>query len=269
MLSMLSMLGCGGNIIEAASDELGGSGESGTEVGDVGTDSGSSSGDSTTTDSSTTDSSTTDPSTTDSSTTDPSTTDSTTTDSTTTDSTTTDSSTTDSSTTESTTTDTAMDTVCVDPISFTIQATDFASKAGEWQETMSMLGEGQVMSMPNMPNPNVDSILRYDIDVPCDDTWHIWVRAIDYQQEDSFWVRVDQDPIDWAIFEIDCTMGPNPAAYKWKQLNWRDPNDNGCVYLQDPWTQDWGLGLHELELAYRESYAVSKIWITNTNGNPP
>jgi hypothetical protein len=112
------MLGCGPDIIEAASDELGGSeSEAGTEdeIGDVETGSGSSSSSSTDNDDSMTDTSTADASTTDTSTTD-----------------TTSDSTTDTSTNESTSesTDTVVDTGCVDPISFTIHATDYAAESG-------------------------------------------------------------------------------------------------------------------------------------------
>ena len=71
------------------------------------------------------------------------------------------------------------------------------------------------------------------------------------------------------IFELDCTQGPQQSTYVWKELNYRDPADAACTYQFDPWTQDWAAGLHQFTLMYRESAAVSRIWVTNTDGTPP
>ncbi len=245
----LGMLGCGDSIVEASSDELGGSGE--TELGEseAGESSSSTAADTSTTDASTTETSTTDTST--ESTTDTSTTDTST-------------DTTDTSTTEEST-DTSVDTACNESISFTIQAVD-AEYGGGWEEYMSDLGEGLVLSMADGENMGV---VTFDLDIPCDDTWHIWVRAIDYQTFDSFWTRVDGQPVGWTLFDIDCTNGPMDAVYKWNELNRHDEGAQDCQYTLDPWTQNWALGPHTLELGFRDAYAISKVWVSNTAGNPP
>jgi hypothetical protein len=260
ILSLLAfgVIGCGGNIIESASAELGddtGTGTDGTEdeIGDVETGTSTSTDDgesSTASDTSTTeDESTTDDATTeDESTSEESTT------------------TTEESTSEESTTDTVVDTSCQEPVSILINAIDYADVSGAWTETMSTLGEGMVMSMPQDQN---EGVLTYDFEIPCDDTWHIWVRAIEQQNFDSFWARVDGEPVEWAIFELDCTDAPAEPVYDWKQLNWRFANADGCDYVEDPWVHDWGAGKHSLELGYRESWAVSRIWVSNTGGNPP
>lgn len=250
-----SVLGCGGNIIEASSAELGGSDdETGTEdeVGDVetGTSSSSTDDDTSTSEESTSEESTSDESTSEESTSEESTSEE---------------STSEESTSEEST-DTVVNTACTEPTSFIIKGIDTAAVSGFWIETMSTLGEGMVLSMAENQN---EGVATYDIEIPCDDTWHIWVRAIERANLDSFWARVDGEPQDWAIFELDCTDNPVETAYKWKQLNWRDADANGCQYLEDPWTHDWGLGLHQLELGYRESWAISEIWVSNTGGNPP
>jgi hypothetical protein len=58
-------------------------------------------------------------------------------------------------------------------------------------------------------------------------------------------------------------------TYEWKELNWRDQNAGGCQYLEDPWVHDWGVGVYPLEIGYRESWAIAKIWVTNTGNAPP
>ncbi len=260
ILSVLAAgtLGCGANIIESASDELGdeatetvgtedeiGDGETGSSG--TSSDDGMSTSDSTTSDSTTSDSTTSD---------------STTSDDSTTDSTSEDTTTTTESTSEEST-DTVMDTACVDPISFLIQAIDYDGESG-WDPTMSTLGEGMVMAWDEVDNYDW---ISWTLDIPCDDTWHIWVRAIEEESNDSLWVRVDGEPMDWGIFEIDCTDSPWDPVYEWKQLNLRGANQ--CQYIYDPWVFDWTVGKHELELAHRESWAISKIWVTNTGNNPP
>ncbi|MFV8750549.1 hypothetical protein ACNOYE_08345 [Nannocystaceae bacterium ST9] len=249
----LGVLSCGGNIIEAASDDLGGSASDTSEsdeIGDVETGTSSSGTDESTGDTATTDDPSTS-STSESTTTDPST-----------------DTTTDESTSETTdeSTDTVVDTACLEPVSFLLSAVDDSEYTGGWGETMSMLGEGAVLSMGENQNTGV---VTFDFDIPCDDTWHIWVRAIDYQGSDTFWTRVDADPQDWTVFDIDCTPGPMMAAYKWNELNRHDDTDPDCQYDVDPWTHEWSLGPHTLELGFRDSYAVSRVWISNTGGSPP
>ncbi|MCA9681052.1 MAG: hypothetical protein KC457_02580, partial [Myxococcales bacterium] len=146
-----------------------------------------------------------------------------------------------------------------------IEAVD-ANNIDGWNEQMSMLGEGLILVWDNQTQ---DASVSFDIDVPCDDTWHIWVRGLNQGQNDSFFATVDGEPNPEAIFEIACDNGPQQSTYQWRELNWRDQNDPGCTYLQDPWTQDWGAGSHNFTLRYRESIAVSRIWLTNTAMTPP
>lgn len=187
-------------------------------------------------------------------------------------STTSDDTTTDTADTTDATTDTADTTdttdgggACNEDISFEIEAEAAVDIEG-WNEQMSMLGEGVVLAWDNQTQ---DAFATWDIEIPCDDTWHIWVRAIDNQQSDSFFATVDGEPNPEAIFELDCTQGPQMGTYLWKELNYREQMAGSCEYLFDPWTQDWAAGTHELTLIYRESIAISKLWITNTENTPP
>ena len=82
-------------------------------------------------------------------------------------------------------------------------------------------------------------------------------------------MKFDGGPMPVPIFEIACDQGPQQATYEWRELNWRDQADAGCVYVQDPWVQTWTAGQHNFTLGYRESYALTKIWLTNTNQSPP
>ncbi len=173
----------------------------------------------------------------------------------------------DTSTTDTTTTDTTtgMDTACAMDVSFEVLAVD-ATTADGWDPVMSMLGEGMIMAWDQQ---TMDATISWDLDIPCDDTWHVWVRGIDQGQADSYFATVDGQPDPPPIFELDCTQGPNQGTYVWAELNYRDQADPACTYLFDPWTQDWLTGIHAFTLAYRESAAVSKLWITNTDQPPP
>jgi hypothetical protein len=171
--------------------------------------------------------------------------------------------TTDATETETTTTDTGG--ACDEDVSFEILATD-ANEVDGWEPAMSMLGEGMIMAWDQQ---NDQAFISWDIDIPCDGTWHIWIRGIDQGQADSYFAVVDGEPNPPPIFELDCTAGPNQGTYLWKELNYRDQADPACTYLFDPWTQDWATGTHNFTLLYRESGAVSRIWITNTDQTPP
>src|SRR5690606_19928361 len=114
-----------------------------------------------------------------------------------------------------------------------------------------------------------ENYVTWNIDVPCDDTWHIWVRAIEEGTNDSLFAVVDGEPNPAAIFEIGCDGEPNEPTYVWRELNWRDQvAGNACEYIEDPWVHDWTAGTHSLTVAYRESWAISRLWITNTDQTP-
>ena len=244
---------CTGDVIESASDfgdEASTSDDESSTGGEAGSGSSSEAGESTSESTSETGESTTEST----SSTSESTSESTTSESTS-----------ESTTTESTSESTTGSSACESEMSFLIPAVNYASAYG-WQPYMSMLGEGMVL---DLPDGVTEAVATYELDIPCDDTWHIWIRAIDYQQYDSLWVMVDDQPAEWAIFEVDCSDGPMDAAYKWNELNWRLDGANPCQYVEDPWTQEWTAGIHTLALGYRDSYAISKIWFTNGNGTPP
>ena len=154
---------------------------------------------------------------------------------------------------------------CVGDEFIEIDVTQFADADG-WDVTQSMILMGQeILAWDQM---NDAAFVTWDIDVPCDDTWHVWVRAINQGQNDSFFATVDGAPDPAAIFEIGCDQGPQQAAYQWRELNYREQGAPGCEYLFDPWTQDWATGTHQLTLTYRESYAIADVWVTNTDMMP-
>lgn len=148
---------------------------------------------------------------------------------------------------------------CQDLMSFELVPAD-ATLSGGWMLTMSMLGEGQVASLPNPMMNNMGSVL-YSPDIPCDDTWYIWVRALDQGANDSYFCTLDGEPNPKPIFEGDCTNQGN--SYKWARLNWRDPMAMACMYIEDPWAPMWSAGVHEIEFSYRESPAIGRILLTN------
>jgi hypothetical protein len=156
-------------------------------------------------------------------------------------------------------------TLCEMDVSFAIDAIE-AFEVDGWEASLSMLGEGMIMAWEQ---GNEEASIHWEIDVPCDDTWHIWIRGLDQGQNDSYFVTIDGEPNPEAIYELDCTDNPNQGTYMWKELNYRDQADPSCTYLLDPWTQDWLTGAHQFALSYRESIAVSKLWITNTELPPP
>ncbi len=135
-----------------------------------------------------------------------------------------------------------------------------ATHTGAWELGMSMIGEGEISLIAN-PGAGVDGSVLFEPDVPCADTWYIWVRYYEQGQEDSYFVTVDGEPMPEAVFEGDCTGGGQ--GYDWAALNWRDPDAGPCEYLEDPWAPDWGPGLHQIEFSYRESQALGRILLTN------
>ena len=145
--------------------------------------------------------------------------------------------------------------------SLAAQAPGVWALSGAWTLGMSMLGEGEIATIV-APQNGTDGSILYTPDIPCDDTWYIWVRALDQGANDSYLAQLDGEPTPAAIFEGDCTQNGN--AYKWAVLNWRDPNGGGsCMYVQDPWAPTWTAGAHEIEFQYREVQGMGRILITN------
>lgn len=156
---------------------------------------------------------------------------------------------------------------CREMVVIELEATD-ATLSGEWALVMSMLGEGMVAAFDfQNDDPMTDDLVAWDIDIPCDADWYIWVRGLDSGEFDSFYAQLDDAPDPSPIFELDCTGGGD--GYIWTVLNQRDPMDDLCEYVEDPWIAAWSTGLHTLELEDRESPAVARIVITNDEAYEP
>jgi|GEM_PF-2034432 len=146
---------------------------------------------------------------------------------------------------------------CEDTVFIELGAAD-ASVSGNWGLTTSQVGEGEILVLDLQSG--ADGEVRWDIDIPCDDTFYIWVRLFDQGQADSFFATLDGEPSPPAIFEGGFA-GPG-QGWNWRDLNWRDPDDPG-TFVADPWAPEWEAGSHALALTYRESFAVARIEVTN------
>ncbi len=147
-------------------------------------------------------------------------------------------------------------TACTELIDFEMVPSE-AIYSGAWMLGMSMVGEGEI-SVNQQGGPGS---FIYEPDIPCDDTWHIWARAFDQGQNDSYFATLDGEPMPEAIFEGGCTNAGN--GYVWAELNWREQGAQACDYVQNPWTADWTTGVHQIEFSFRESAAMGRILITN------
>ncbi len=140
-----------------------------------------------------------------------------------------------------------------------------ASLSGDWKLVMSQQGEGKIARIPlSVWNPEGE--VAWQVEVPCDDTWHIFVRGYDWQDEDSYFAQVDGAPNPEAIMELDCTGDPQNGngVYRWREMNWRAQGEDVCNYVEDPWTFDWAAGSsHDVVFSFRESRALARIVVTN------
>ena len=148
---------------------------------------------------------------------------------------------------------------CKDIVTFELFPSD-ATLTGAWQLGMSMVGEGEISVLDQMA-ADLDGSILFEPDIPCDDTWHIWVRYWESGADDSYFATLDGEPMPAAVFEGDCTAAGQ--GYDWAQLNWRDEAADPCDYTEDPWTADWAAGTHAIEFSYRESLAMGRILLTN------
>jgi len=170
-------------------------------------------------------------------------------------------STSDGSTSDGSTSDgsTGAGAACKDIVTFELFPSD-ATLTGAWQLGMSMVGEGEISVLDQMA-ADLDGSILFEPDIPCDDTWHIWVRYWESGADDSYFATLDGEPMPAAVFEGDCTAAGQ--GYDWAQLNWRDEAADPCDYTEDPWTADWAAGTHAIEFSYRESLAMGRILLTN------
>jgi hypothetical protein len=144
-----------------------------------------------------------------------------------------------------------------------------------WTAVMSQYqGEGMIIypeTLPDLDN-TADEFATFTVDIPCSDTWHIWVRGHDQGGNDSFFVTVDGEMDPAQIFELDCTQqgGGQQNPYRWRELNQRYIDANPCDYAEDPWTFDWtSNSMHDIVFMPRESQALSRITITNDDQYMP
>lgn len=136
-----------------------------------------------------------------------------------------------------------------------------------WELVQSaFVEEGTVAGVIQGMGPPQGTV-TWDLDIPCNDTFHVWVRGRNAGASDSYFARLDGGPDPAPIFELDCEGGDD---YSWQELNWRDP-ENGlpCVYVEDPWLADWDEGSHQVQLEYRESPGVSRLIVTNDDAFVP
>lgn len=162
----------------------------------------------------------------------------------------------DTSTTSDESTSTGgMDCVGMQKISL---ATNQAVLVGDWELAMSQLNEGEIIKL----NGGTEGQATYTVSVPCDATWHVWVRMLNYFGADSFLATVDGQPNPPAIVASDC--GGGGTGWSWKRLNIRDAG-NDCTVLDDDWTQDWTAGDHAIVFSFRqnESDSLGRIFLTN------
>ncbi len=145
---------------------------------------------------------------------------------------------------------------CTDDIRITLEADDATLDGWEIVES-SFPGEDFVIYGPE----NSDGSATFNIDLPCKDTFTVWVRGRDQGSSDSHFVQVDGQPNPALIFEVDCTGQGDD--YKWTRLNQRAIEAPVCEYVTDPWLQDWDKGPHTITFFRREPGAVSRIVITN------
>ena len=162
-------------------------------------------------------------------------------------------------------TDTGGTGACVSDEFLEIAAVDADEILG-WTPSMSMLGEGIILAYDE---DAAEDYVHFDIDIPCDDNWHIWVRGVDQNNMDSYFVAVDTFPNPPGIMELDCTGDPGQATYVWRELNYRDADNGPCEAVQDPWVLPWDAGVHTLEFSYRESLGLSRLYLSNTEQPPP
>jgi hypothetical protein len=150
---------------------------------------------------------------------------------------------------------------CTEVVTFEMQPSE-ATYEGGWMLGMSMLGEGEIAQYQFGGGSFV-----YEPDIPCDDTWYIWARALDQGSDDSYFATLDGEPMPEAIFEGDCTGGGN--GYLWAVLNWRDQAAMACDYVENPWAPAWTAGVHQIEFSFREVGGMGRILITNDQDYVP
>jgi len=158
------------------------------------------------------------------------------------------------------TTDTSTGGDCSQSITVELDA-DVASVSGDWQHGTSDLVPSEGFVVWPTQQPGAGSAV-FDLDFPCDDDWHIWVKGMDRDQNDSFFARVDGGPDPAAIFDIDCQPGDwNNPVYSWAHLNQRA--QGSYCGLDNLWVVSGGPGDGSVEFIEREAGAISAVAFSN------
>lgn len=146
---------------------------------------------------------------------------------------------------------------------------DDAELFGGWQVGWSMSQQREYARWEgSFDNPGDNGVVFHP-DIPCSDVWYVWVYFFDEDRWDSFFVQSDGAPAEPALFDGDCDNN-NDRRWIWNDLNRRQPGAmEACVYADDPWTQAWGPGAHELRFMYRESIGLMDVIVTNDSNFKP
>jgi hypothetical protein len=153
--------------------------------------------------------------------------------------------------------------VCDGPVYLELDADD-AALSGSWETAVSQMGEGTVLFLPD---PAVDGAVRFAPEIPCTDTYFVWVRFLDNGASDSFYVTLDEEPDPPGIFQGDCTN--SGSSYIWRVLNRGEEGGAACRYVEDPWTTSWVPGAHAITFSFRDARALSRIVVTNDPAYSP
>lgn len=151
-----------------------------------------------------------------------------------------------------------MSSACEEPVVIEISPEE-AVLTGAWELGMSQVGEGTIIRLPQFGG--ADGEITWNVDVPCDDDWIVWVRYFEQGSDDSYYVQVDGEPEFPVVFEGDCTGGGQ--GYGWRALNYREEGSNPCESVEDPWLQTWETGEHAVAFSFRESIAMGRLVVTN------
>jgi hypothetical protein len=152
-------------------------------------------------------------------------------------------------------------TVCEEIITLAVDA-DQASVNGDWDVGLSSLApeEGAVVYPLGS---GASGGASFAFVAPCNDIWTIWVRGLDNDFDDSFFVNVSGTFAEPVIFDLDCEGGGffPQASYVWAPLNARQVGSD-CG-LENPLAFDAGPGAVEVVFTERELGAISEILVTN------
>lgn len=143
------------------------------------------------------------------------------------------------------------------------------------QRGQSELGEGEFA----FSEVEGDGLIRFDVDVPCNDTFWIWGRVLDQQDgttlendPDSFYVSIDGGPaVTWFY---GCQTSDTSGVWSWALAD--DNEFQRDCDLAEPMAPWLDAGPHTVELRNREPIngngqhaGVARILVTNGPDHVP